>query len=194
MLLKINFNKGTNLSWSRCDMVTFSSLLVICAKNIRHYDDVIMGAIASQITSLTIVYTTVYSDADHRKHQSSVSLAFVRGIHRRPVNSPHKGPVTWKMFPFDDVIMIYWWFPGTWAIDTELLWLRCCYPRWAFEQTVGWPVMQWRSCSFIVLRHSRIVIWEKLFNWTHNEAITRPRNINNIMSDKGLAIWIYCVK
>ena len=55
-----------------------------------HYDDVIMSAIAAQITSLTIVYSTVYSDADQRKHQSSASLAFVRGIHRGPVNSPHK--------------------------------------------------------------------------------------------------------
>ena len=64
-----------------------------------------MGAIASQITSLTIVYSIVYSDADQRKHQSSASLAFVRGIHRGPVNSPHKWPVTRKMFPFDDVIM-----------------------------------------------------------------------------------------
>ena len=64
-----------------------------------------MGAIASQITSLTIVYSTVYSDADQRKHQSPASLAFVRGIHRRPVNSPHKLPVTRKMFPFDDVIV-----------------------------------------------------------------------------------------
>ena len=70
-----------------------------------HYGDVIMGAIASQITSLTIVYSTVYSDADERKHQNSASLAFVRGIHRRPVNSPHKWPVTRKMFPLDDVIM-----------------------------------------------------------------------------------------
>ena len=76
-----------------------------------HYNDVIMSAMASQITSLTIVYSTVYSGADRRKHQSSVSLAFVRGIHRRPVNSPHKGPVTRKMFPFDDVIMFkgMWW-------------------------------------------------------------------------------------
>ena len=65
-----------------------------------------MGATASQITSLTIVYSTVYSDADQRKHQSSKSLAFVRGIHRWLVNSPHKGPVKQKMFPFDDVIMI----------------------------------------------------------------------------------------
>ena len=70
-----------------------------------HYGDVIMGAIAPQITSLTIVYSTVYSDADQRKHQSTASLAFVRGIHRGPVNSPHKWPVTRKMFPFDDVIM-----------------------------------------------------------------------------------------
>ena len=71
----------------------------------RHYGDVIMGTIASQITSLTTVYSTVYSDADQRKHQSSTSLAFVQGIHREPVDSPHKWPVTRKMFLFDDVIM-----------------------------------------------------------------------------------------
>ena len=64
-----------------------------------------MGAMASQITSLTPVYSTVYSGADQRKYQSSAPLAFVRGIHRGPVNSPHKWPVTRKMFPFDDVIM-----------------------------------------------------------------------------------------
>ena len=71
----------------------------------KHDGDVTMGAIASQITSLTIVCSTVYSDADQRKHQSSASLAFVRKIHRLPVNSPHKWPVTRKMFPCDDVIM-----------------------------------------------------------------------------------------
>ena len=64
-----------------------------------------MGAVASQITSLTIVYSTVDSDADQRKHQSSASLAFVRGLHRGPVNSPHKWSVTRKMFPFEVVIM-----------------------------------------------------------------------------------------
>ena len=64
-----------------------------------------MGHIASEITSPRIVYSTVYSDTDWRKYQSSASLAFVRGIHRWPVNSPHKGLVTRKMFPFDDVIM-----------------------------------------------------------------------------------------
>ena len=71
-----------------------------CHMTLLHYCDVIMGAVASQITSLAIVYSTVYSDADQRKHQSSASLAFVG-----QVNSPHKWPVTWKMFPFDDVIM-----------------------------------------------------------------------------------------
>ena len=64
-----------------------------------------MGGIASQITSLTIVYSIVYSDADQRKHQSAASLAFVREIDRGPVNPPHKWPVTRKMFTFDDVIM-----------------------------------------------------------------------------------------
>ena len=48
----------------------------------QHYSDVMIDAIASQITSLTIVYSTVYSDADQRKYQSSASLAFVWGIHR----------------------------------------------------------------------------------------------------------------
>ena len=81
--------------------------LVKSLQPISYYSDVIMGALASQITSLTTVYSTVYSDADQRKHQSSASLAFVRGFHRGPVNSPHKWPVTRKMFPFDDVIMIY---------------------------------------------------------------------------------------
>ena len=74
-------------------------------EKLAHYCGVIMGAVASEITSLTIVYSTVYSDADQRKHQSSVSLAFVWGIYLGSVNSPHKWPVTRKMFPFDDVIM-----------------------------------------------------------------------------------------
>ena len=59
-----------------------------------------MGAVASQITSLTIVYSTVDSDADQRKHQSSASLAFVWEC-----EFPAQCPVTRKMFPFDDVIM-----------------------------------------------------------------------------------------
>ena len=70
-----------------------------------HYNDVIMNTMASQITGVSNFCSTVGSGADQRKHRSPTSLAFVRGIHRSPVNSPHKRPVTQKMFPFDDVIM-----------------------------------------------------------------------------------------
>ena len=65
-----------------------------------YYNDVIMSAVASQITGVSIVYSTFCSDADQRKHQSSASLAFFRGI----LNSLHRGPVMRKMFPFDDVV------------------------------------------------------------------------------------------
>ena len=67
--------------------------------------DVIKIVMASQIFNLTIVYSTVYSGVDQGKHESSASLAFVRGIHRWPVNSPHKGPVTRTILPFHDVVM-----------------------------------------------------------------------------------------
>ena len=74
---------------------------------VLHYSDVIMSVMASQIIGVSIVHSTVSSGADQRKLQSSASLAFVRGICRWPVNSPHKGLVTRKMFPFDDVIMSF---------------------------------------------------------------------------------------
>ena len=94
-----------------------ASLIYPYISNIaNHYADVIMVEMASQITSLAIVYSIVFSDADQRKHQSSASLAFVRGIHRGPVNSPHKWTVTRKMFPFDDVIM-----------QTNIIILRSCW-------------------------------------------------------------------
>ena len=70
-----------------------------------HYIDVIMSAITSQVTSVSMLCSTVCSGADQRKLQSSASLAFVWGIHRWPVNSPHKRPVALKIFSFDDVIM-----------------------------------------------------------------------------------------
>ena len=75
------------------------------SRGVVHYSDVVMSPMTPQITGAMIVYSTVCAGADQRKHQSSASLAFVRGYHRWPVNSPLKGPVTRKMFPFDDVIM-----------------------------------------------------------------------------------------
>ena len=85
---------------------------------IVNYNDVIMNMMASQITSFTIVYSTIYSGKDQKEYQSPAPLAFVRGIHRWLVNSSHKRQVTRKMSPFDDVIMF--------ASLYDLLCL-CCY-------------------------------------------------------------------
>ena len=90
---------------SKCHDMTAASNVDAYGTVNTNYSDVIMGTIASQVNSLTINYPIVYSGADQWKHQSSASLTFVRGIHRWPVNSPHKVPVTRKMFPFGDVIM-----------------------------------------------------------------------------------------
>ena len=100
-----------------------------------------MGAMASQITSLIIVYSTVYSGAYQRKHQSSASLAFVRGIHRGPVNSPHKWPVTRKMFPFDDVM--------DWENRRQSNKIRAYTSRGhsGYAQTVRGDVTLWRRLS-----------------------------------------------
>ena len=103
--ISISANKKIKISINERVIIGFDHALPCLVK---HYNDVIMSVIASQITSLVIVYSTVYSAVDQRKHQSSASQAFVRGIHRGPVNSPHKWPVTRKMFLFDDVIMKPW--------------------------------------------------------------------------------------
>ena len=98
----------------------------------KHCNDAIMSAMASQITGVSIVYSTVCSGEDQGKHRSSASLAFVRGIHRwpvnspSPVNSPHKWPVTRKMFPFDDVIM-RWRQHECNPLGKERFWCAVCW-------------------------------------------------------------------
>ena len=139
----------------------------------RHYDGVIMGAMASLITSLTIVYSTVYSNTEQRKHQSSAPLAFVWGIHRGPVNSPHKWPVTRKMFPFDGVIMtsfhvILWQVWPTLSI--KLVWknvtsdLRVCCVLiclWGFSLTLAdeRKNLCWMLSSYMTFPQ----IWKAIF-------------------------------
>ena len=86
-----------------------------------HYTDVIMSAMASQITDVSIVWSAICSGADQRKHQSSASLVFVRGIRWWLVNSPHKGPVTRKMFPFDDVIILE--YSGVSSKKFKMIWI-----------------------------------------------------------------------
>ena len=104
-----------------------------------------MGAIASQITSLTIVYSAVYWDADQRKLQSSVSLAFVRGIHRGPVNSLQKWPVTRKRFPFDDGIMY-----NQFVTDSHPLSVR---DKWGkFSECKIWGLFHWQFLLVFQIR------------------------------------------
>ena len=79
-----------------------------------HYNDVIMNVMASQITGVSMVCSTVCSAPNQRKLQRSASLAFVRRIHQWPMNSPHNGPVMLKMFPFDNVIMRYYAMMSSW--------------------------------------------------------------------------------
>ena len=141
-----------------------------------------MTTVVYRFTSLTTVYSIVYSDADQRKHQSSASLAFAWGIHRSPVNSPHKGPVTRKMLSFDDVIMI----AAISADDDCIPWKNFAYywlfvrgiDRWPVDPHKKWPLMRsfdvffdinlnklwkkhsgciwfetaWRSCDIVVMR------------------------------------------
>ena len=86
-------------------LLTCSSHGKPCGTGIKsevHYSEVIMSAMASQITGISTVYSLFCSGVD----QSSTSQAFVRGIHRWLVNSLHKRPVTRKMFSFDEVNMI----------------------------------------------------------------------------------------
>ena len=121
-----------------------------------------MGAMASQITSPMIVYSTVYSGADQRKYRSSASLAFVQGIHRLPVHSSHKWPVTRKMFPFDDVIMPWLYMDvmthhtsillaGSFLIPYFLCMFFCGIPLFFMELAISQysgfgPVSVWKLC------------------------------------------------
>ena len=95
-----------------------------------------MTTMASQITSLTMVYSIVYSDADQRKHQSSGSLAFVRGIHRW-----HKGPVTRKCF---HLMTSSWYILRGWFFNEG----------WLGKQKYLWPILRrWKLC------HSSLRCW-----------------------------------
>ena len=98
-----------------------------------------MSAVVSQITGVSMVYPTVCLGTDQRKHQSSASLAFVRGIHQWLVDSPHKAPVTRKMFPFDDVIMI---FPMLWRV-MYYWWSYRCFKATIDDKPVLLQVMTW---------------------------------------------------
>ena len=138
-----------------------SSNWCVCFYFIAHYGDVIMGTMASQITSLIIVNSTFYSGADQSKQQSCASLAFVWGIHRGPVNSPHKWPVMRKMFPFDDVIMSQTIF--SWDIANKIFHLAIkvnIMARVKMDGHIWGLAFNWRVCfSFQDNRKLNVWLW-----------------------------------
>ena len=152
-----------DIYWRRCYLI-----------RLKHYDDVIMTMLASQITSLTVVYSIVYSGVNQRKHQSSASLAFVWEIHRGPVNFPHKWPVTRKMFPFDDVIMKF-----------------VCF----FKQSLLFWLWQYTPAHILLHRTTVETLYNTVnFCWnTHKRhSIARPKG-----RGMGCLLWVqratYCV-
>ena len=138
--------------WVECDVIFKLSLSTSLFP--INYNGVIMSAMASQITSLAIVYSTVYSGADQRKHQSSASPAFVRW----PVNYPQKGPVTRKMFPFDDVMYAYVCAPtafrrslykaGAIGVAFVGMWIN----QWALQSIYSFSQMS-MSLAILIIYH-----------------------------------------
>ena len=129
---------------------TFSNLFS-WSKSASHYIDVLMTTMASHITSFTVVYSTVYSDANQRKHQSSASLAFVWGIHRDRWISRTKGQLRGKCFP----LMTSSWF---WYKFHGLLFNRQIHKMSAFVHMMIW----WPPTNVYYLDH-----WSAISQYTY---------------------------
>ena len=132
-----------------------------------------MGAMAPQITCLTIIYSTVDSGADQRKHQCSTSPAFLREYHRWPVNSPHKRPVTRKMFPFDDVFMTRSLITTSWDPSSELYTCWPCPRQFTSELTL---VSLWEFHNIHKVCLSLLASSRDRHHRTYTESVNLYRN------------------
>ena len=126
------------LSTKKCICAILISTAYI--KYVHHYSDVIMGTMASQITGVSRFSSTVCSWTDQRKHQSSASLSSVRGIHRWPMDSSHKGPVTQKMFPVDNVSMRFCKYHKSKEDSNNMIMhiLQGCLLAWGYSYQCKW--------------------------------------------------------
>ena len=119
-----------------------------------------MTTVASQITSLAVVYSTVYSGADERKHQSSASLAFVRGIHRDRWIPRTNGQLRGKCFHLMTSSWLLQVKRGWWACLTSLVcripklfYMKPCdYIPLYLSQCPGQLRVMWRYVSFLTIR------------------------------------------
>ena len=140
-----------------------------------------MGAIASQITSLTIVNSTVIQRQIKENTKAPRHWPLCgefngdRWIHRGPMNSPHKWPVTRKMFPFDDVIM------NLWSVWREVI-------NWNHNQ-IGWSVYFRVSKRDVFVRSKSKVIWKKKKKKKQGKTL-RVKNLRTIRTLYGGRNWI----
>ena len=154
----------------------------------NHYNDVIMGVMTSQITIITIVYSTIYSGADQRKHQSSASLATPR--HWWPVNSPHKWPVTRKMFPFNDIIKI----PCLGIADYDFNELMDFWNTGNARIWKGFPYIKHCTAFNMVYLSRYIYIWlELLFMSFMSFMYISSLHCTHYTSSPILPIWQCCL-
>ena len=158
------------------------SLLKSCIKSLNPYHiwQVRHNAMASQITDVPSVYSTVCSDVDQWKHQSSALLTFVCCVGNSPVTGgfPHKGPVARKMYPFDDVIMLVWcvtlprqgqhFNPMLRLVSIGLVnnkYLKTQGSFWVWAQPIMDDVTMWRRLSYSKrsLTHYDFIVVSKNF-------------------------------
>ena len=114
-----------------------------------------MSMVGSPITRVSNVCSTVCSGADQGKHQSIALLASVRGIHRWPINSPQKGPVTRKMFPFDDVVMTQYQYMPLYFDDSSQ-WFDSLY----LNKTANCMVVA-EIQVFMLAFHDSVMTWKR---------------------------------
>ena len=163
-----------------------------------HYSGIIKSVMASRITSLSIVCQIICSGAYQRKYQGSASLAFLRGIHRWPMDSPHKRPVTREMCPFDDVIMNYFsmhYVSYAWY-HNKIIWAL-----WRLKPPASWlPVQhlvracneakQRRNSDLMVLYEGNHAKWKRVSNEQISEVC---RHYKNSLREPLLGnIWTWC--
>ena len=165
----------------------------------RHHSDVTMIGMASQIAGVSVVC----SGTDKRKDQSPASLAIVRGIHRWPVDSPHKGPVTWKCFHF---MTSSWWMVSTartfqgWEIMENaytFTFLNSSPPRAPYmhpwNESALVQVMACRLVGTKPLPESTLIYCERIVEWwlehTHGWLV-KCQWAGSILGWVGVPRWI----
>ena len=176
--------------WSNAAREPCIMTLLVPVLQQYYYNDAIMSTMASQITNLMIVYSTVYSGEDQRKHLRSASMAFVRWIHWWPVNSPRKGPVMRKMFPFDDVIMLDETLAislpvhsgarqstGAVAMARPHINLRNVFGSWQTQIRFHWNTLIRTTDKSGLTRYPAVCVRsERIYKQTHQPRVTDKHN------------------